>query len=371
MGKTDITEYLFSDKPDKDYLNVTYTATHQDRVYGDRHVINTNDYTSKKQTINTIFSPTPLAAPANSDRVLSTILQKDEMGYPLPIDHNIRILYYGGLKSGKYWRHIENIGFAQIPSPTTYTTYPYAGHFDDPYSASEDINFGLVQEVYYDDNIQPIAVTDNNLVNKYYSTMMQEYTNINSKIVKGMFNVTPSDFKNWDFRKLYWFEDAYFRLQEISNYNPTGESLTECTFLYLTGVPSFTASIIGLDGDDVPFTPDNTGGGTVVLIEGTPSKGTRTSEQPDGNNTIKRGVDIQGKFNYVAYDAHYIKIQGDNNKVWSEVKDIDIQGDNNIIDGGVKNVTLINSNNLHITESNVTYINGVRFTGVISSDHQS
>lgn len=357
MGKTDITEYLFSDKPDKDYLNVTYTAKHQDRVYGDRHVINTNDYTSKKQTISTIFSPTPLAAPANSDRVLSTILQKDELGYPLPIDHNIRILYYGGLKSGKYWRHIENIGFAQIPFPTTYTTYPYAGHFDDPFSASEDINFGLVQEVYYDDNLQPIAVTDNNLVNKYYSTMLQEYTNINSKIVKGMFNVTPSDFKNWDFRKLYWFEDAYFRLQEINNYNPTGESLTECTFLYLTGVPSFTASVIGLDGDDVPFTPDNTGGGTVVLTEGTPSKGTRTSEQPDGNNTTKRGVDVQGKYNYVAYDAHYIKIQGDKNQVWSEAKDIDIQGDNNIIDGGVKNVTLINSNDLHITESDVTYIN--------------
>ena len=371
MGKSDITEFLFTDTPDKDYLNTTYTATHQERVYGDRHVSNTNDYTSKKQTISTIFSPTPLAAPANSDRVLSTILQKDELGYPLPIDHNIRILYYGGLKSGKYWRHLENVSVFQIPNPYTYTTYPYAGHFDDPYNATIDINFGLVQEVYYDDNLQPIAVTDNNLVNKFYSTMLQEYTNVNSKIVKGMFNVTPSDFKNWDFRKLYWFEDAYFRLQEISNYNPTGESLTECTFLYLTSVPSFTPSIIGLDGDDVPFTPDNTSGGTVILTEDTPSKGTRTSEQPDGNNTTKRGVEIQGEYNQVAYDAYYIKIQGEGNKVWSEARDIEIQGDRNIIDGGVKNVTLINTNDLRIEESNVTYINGVRVSDRGVTDHHS
>ena len=156
----------------------------------------------------------------------------------------MRLWYYGGLKDGKAWNHINFVSVFQIPNPTTYTQYPYAGHFDDPFNATEDINFGLVEEVYYDDNINTITVTDNNLVNKYYSKMLQEYTAKESKIVEGMFNVTPNDFKTWDFRKIYFFRGAYFRLQKIEGYNPTGESLTKCVFLYLTNTPDFIPGLI-------------------------------------------------------------------------------------------------------------------------------
>lgn len=359
MGRTDATNYYFHDAPDKDYLNETYTATHQ-RIYGDRRVNNNNDFVTKVKEIKTIFSPTPLAAPENSNRVLSTIIQKDANGFNLPIDHNIRILYYDGLKDGKAWNHINNVSVFQIPLPTTYTQYPFAGHFDDPYNPSEDINFGLVEEVYYDDNIEDITVTDNNLVNKYYSTMLQQYTSPESKIVKGWFNVTPYDFQNWTFNKLYFFENAYFRLQEISNYNPTGEALTECTFLFLPNVPRFSSSPIQVFGEDSASTPSGTGGGTIDLDENVPTKGTKTAQNQDGNNTANRNVDIQGSYNYVAYDAYNIEIQGEGNKVWSEAEDIKIQGDNNIIDGGVKNVTLINTDGLTISKSDVTYINGVK-----------
>lgn len=372
MGKTDASEYYFSDKPDKDYLNETYTKMHSGRIYGDRHVTSTNELVNKVKEIKTIFSPTVLAAPANSTRVLSTIIDKDELGYNKPIDNNIRLLYYDGLKDGRSWNHINyTSGWPQLPLPTVRTQYPYIGHFDDPFNATEDLNWGLVNEVYYDDNQNAITVTDNNLVNKHYSKMLQEYTAKESKIVEGMFNVTPYDFRTWSFRDLYFFRGAYFRLQKINAHNPTGETLTKCTFLYLTNTPSFRATSTGLDGNDVGITPDGTDGGTVVFTENKPTKGTKNSVNPDGNNTANRDVEIQGKYNYVASDAYSVKIQGDNNQVWSEAKDIDIQGDNNIIDGGVKNVTLINTNGLTISESDVMYVNGVRVSDRGVTDHHS
>jgi hypothetical protein len=191
--------------------------------------------------------------------------------------------------------------------------------------------------------------------------MLQEYTAKESKIVEGMFNVTPNDFKTWDFRKIYFFRGAYFRLQKIEGYNPTGESLTKCIFLYLTNTPDFIPGLIELEGDgDELGNPLGTGGGTVDFGEDKPTKGTRTSQNIDYNNTSKRGVEIQGQYNYVAPDSFYVEIQGDRNRVWSEAENIKIQGDNNTIDAGVKNVTLINTSGLTIDESNVTYIDGVK-----------
>jgi len=369
MAKLDAAEFYFSDKEDKDYLNETYTAESNDRIYGDRTVLSTSEIVNGTKEVKTIFSPTVLAAPENSTRVLSTIMQKDDLGYHKPIDNNIRLLYYDGLKDGKAWNHINwTGGWPAIPFGETKVQYPYIGHFDDPYNATEDLNWGLVNKVYYDDNINPITITNNNLVNKYYSKQIQEYTSKESKIVTGMFNVTPNDFKNWSFRDLYWFRSGYFRLQKIEGYNPTGETLTKCVFLYLANTPTFSSGLIGLDGDDTGITPDGTGGGSVTFTEGTPTKGTKTASGTDSNNTGKRGVTVQGKYNYVAVDAYYVDIQGNSNQVWSEAQDIKIQGDNNIIDGGVKNVTLINTDGLTISESDVTYINGVKVdAGSISS----
>lgn len=359
MGKLDASDYFFSYKPDKDYYNEKYTSTWQE-IYGERAVESTNEFVQSEKKTELVFSPTPIVAPPNNDRPVPTIIQVDDQNQPIETDHNIRILYYGGLKPClNTWQHIRPIGgWPYIPDPTTYSTYPYAGHWDDPYNPTEDINFGLVKEVYYDDNLNPITVTNNNLYNKYYSRMINQYTDKDSKIVEGWFNVRPNDFKNWDFSKLYWFENAYFRLQKIENYNPTGNDLTKCVFLYLTDAPEFTSTTIPVIGGSGDVPVGGGGIGTVDDSESKPVKSTKTAINPDNNNTTGKGVFIQGSNNGVANDSYYININGDGNKVFSEAENIDIHGDNNTIEAGVKNVTLINTNGLTIEESNVTYIDG-------------
>lgn len=354
MAKLNVAEYYFSYKQDKDYLNQKYETDH-DRIFGDRYLNNVNDFVNSNQETKIIFSPTPVSAPPNKSRVMPTIIQLDDLGLPKSTDHNIRIWYYGGLKPGEIWT-LE--GEALLNE--TYTTYPYAGHWDDPFNPTEDINFGLVLEVYYDDNINTINVTNNNLVNKYYSQMLQTYTDKDSKIATGWFNVTPTDFREWTFDKLYHFENAFWRLQRIEGYNPTGEDLTKCVFLKLKEVPQFTATSTPATGseDGADFLPGGSGG-DLGFDEVLPSKGTRTSYNPDGNNQANRGVSVMGEDNLVMASAQFVDIQGDNNVVNGGTRNVLIKGSNNIVEPGLNNISLINTDGVTVTEDNITYVNGV------------
>lgn len=361
VGKLDANEYLFTYKQDKDYYNQKYEADWQ-KIYGQRQIDNENDFVNKTKKTELIFSPTPLAAQPNSDRVMSRILELDDQNFPKDVDFNIRILYYGGLKyCYDYWAHTRlQPSWPYILEKDFYQEYPYAGHVNDPYDWDVDINFGLVNELYYDDNLNIITVSNNNLFNLYYYNMIMAYTNEDSKIVTGYFNVQPSDFKNWTFDKFYWFNNAYHRLQKIENYNPTGESLTKCTFLKLEESPDFTGTKDDALGDtDVIVAPNPDD--TIDTTEEKPSLNNGgTKNNTDQNNTSGMGTKIQGSGNFISTKAYQVEIQGDGNKVYDEAKYIKIQGDSNTIDAGITNVTLINSNNLTITESNVTYINGVK-----------
>ena len=89
-------------------------------------------------------------------------------------------MYYGGLKDNfENWLHKSDL----VPD-VSQTQYPYAGHFDDPFNPTLDINFGLVREVFYDDTLEDITVTDNNLYNKYHSKFIREITDKDSKLVE-------------------------------------------------------------------------------------------------------------------------------------------------------------------------------------------
>jgi hypothetical protein len=352
MARLDANDYMFTYKEDKDYLNVKYTASYN-QIYGERRIFNTNDFTTQQKKTELIFSPTPLSAPSGSTRVLSTIIALDDQGQATSTEHNTRILFYGGLKNANTNWQLNGAGF----TPITYTTYPYAGHFDDPFTATEDINFGLVNEVYYDDNITTINITNNNLYNKYYSKMLNEYTDKESKVVTAYFNISPADFRNWTFTKLYYFENAYFRLQKIEGYNPTAQDLTKCEFLYLTNAPNFIPVDFDLNGDNPPVTgPPSTG--SLDDTETKPTKGDNGFKMGDGNNANGKTVTIKGTYNFVASDSYFIDISGDSNYVHSNTKNVSISGDSNTIQAGCENVTLINTSGVTVEKSNVTYLDG-------------
>lgn len=348
-------EYIYQDKEDKDYFNELYQNTYNE-VYGSQTVEVTHDFGQDVKKITSIFSPTPLVGKPDNNRVIPTVLQLKE-GLPVPVNHNPRLLYYGGLKDNyKPWYHKDGYGGSGIYF--TKTKYPYAGHFDDPFNPTLDINFGTVKELYYDDTLEDIVITDNNVFNKFHAKMIREYTDEDTRIIECYVNLKQDEFNNWSFRNFYFFDWSYHRLLSIESFNPLSPETTLCKFLKIKEADIFMPSVGGVDGaGGVPFDNGQTGGsvslsGTVPVVAG--------QARPDGNiGSDGTSSKVKGSDNRIDYSARSISIKGNGNEVQGEASGIDLINSNrNVINAGVRNVTLINSNDLIITESNATYING-------------
>jgi hypothetical protein len=238
------------------------------------------------------------------------------------------------------WLHRDSSGV------TFKTQYPYSGMYDDPYSPTEDIGFNLSNEIYWANVFNNvITFSNNNLYNKYYKKFIEEITDTNSKIVNGYFYLTPSDISNLSFRKQYYFEGQYFRINKVENYNPINP-ITKCEFLKIKEATVFSAS-----------TQTSHGGTQTLGGRRTPTFGQGNGTATNGNSIGNRGITTNGSGNYVSGSVQGVNITGSNNSIFSGARNVIIQGDGNTVKSGLKNVQLINSNNQTVTESNVMYIN--------------
>ena len=245
LGSLKFREFIFKDKADKDYYNEDYENTYNE-TYGQRDYILNNEFLKGTKKIQTVFSPTPLVGHSSNDRVVSEIFKTDSSNNKVNLDQNIRILQYGGLKAtNQSWTHQSNIG-----SDVVRTNYAYAGHLDDPYNPTTDLNWGLPKKIYYNNTFNTVNFTVNGAVNKYWYNYINEISNVNSKEVTAYFNLTSKDISELDFKNLYYFNGDYFRLQKVSDYNPVGKSLTKCQFIKYAEVVNFTDTSFVLNGGE-------------------------------------------------------------------------------------------------------------------------
>ena len=353
MGLLEAAEYIYSYKSDKDKFNQSYEGEFEE-IYGQRSGLIDNDFVKNITKTNLIFSPTPSVGQSSIDMVLPTIIKDDDV-YKAT-DSNIRILYYGGLKASQTaWELKDTFG-----NTYSYNSYPYSGHFDDPFNPTLDINFGLAKRIYYDNTFNPITLTNNNLFNKYHLPALKQIANRDSKLISGHFYLKPSDIQNLSFRYTYYFDNTYFRLYKIENYDPN-KPITKCYFIKLINVNPFTSSTaVANGGDEMIAVGFNDG---VTTTEDIPSLS--YDRASNGNNQGDKSNTVEGSNNRVASSALFIDIKGDGNNVSENTRKIQIiNGNNNIIGSGLENVTLLNSDNLVITESNVSYVGGVKVESV-------
>ena len=333
MGELDAIEYRYQYKEDKDYFNAKYKASY-DENYGTHRKIIENDFLKNVKLTEVIFSPTPLANIGGTDRILSQIITLNATGSISDIKAcNIRILYYGGVKTtANSWTYTS-----AVSGTTTETTYPYSGHVDEPLNPTLDLSFGVPKEVFY----LTADYTNNNLYNKYYGEYIDEISDKNSKIVSAYLNLTPFDIFTLDFRNTFYIDKYHLRLNKISDYNFVDESLTKCEFIRIKKPNPFVSDSITIGGYDAIF---NNGDASPAVL------GTRATPELFGNivaptnvveNTI-RGCVITGTDNYVGDGCENIIM------------------DNCIrcsVPSGVTNVSLRNCTDFVASESNTTYQN--------------
>ena len=339
-------KYIYTYKQDADYYNKKYEASWLD-VYGSRNVYLENDFNKDEHKTELIFSPTPMVGQLDNSRVVSTIIDVDATLQQKTIKSNIRILYYGGMKvSSNNWIH------EAIAGNVYWGEYPYAGHFNNPYTPTIDINFGLPREIYYDNTYGTITITNANLYETYHRKELEQLTDKDSKIFTGYFLLNPVDIANLSFRPSYFFENEYWNIHKVM-YSSSIYQPSKCEFLKLKAVP--TPTII---------TEELIGGLATIGDESTPIM---FEDSLSGNNILSmKSSHVDGLNNFIDKTAMFVDIKGDNNKVFTGSKNITIQGDNNVIESNLQNISLINTSNVTVTQSNTTYINGeVRGSGSV------
>jgi hypothetical protein len=342
MGQLTARNYRFTYRADQDYWNDKYSKKFiqkdHNEIYGEYWLPVENDFLTDTQTIDLIFAPTVMSQYKANALVLPSIRFVDT-NHALATDKTnpkssvIRILYYGGLKTGA-WTHRSLATGTAVD--TLETQYPYAGHFDDPGAPTLDLNFGLTAELYF--TLKDQSITNNNLYNKYYSSHFDEITDKDSKVVEMQLRLNPADINALDFRNEIYIAGQYFRLIEITDYDLVSGRLSLCKFMKAkTGKP-FVSGTHPLNGG----MGGNIGNQRVPLIDYSGISFT-TGILAGLNNSTKDGsVLVTGKGN---------AITGKNVQVFG--------GNGNTIDAS--NVTLINTSGQTISTDGTTWIDGAKY----------
>lgn len=338
MGELDAKTYHFTYKDDADYYNQKYKKDYGFN-YGHKLYSVRNDHRKNERKTEVIFSATPLADRNATDRVVPRIFELSSAGVPTPKTGNIRILYYGGVKTTQFpYNYITSSG-------TTYSqsSYAYAGHLDSVTTPTIDLSFGMPIEVYY----TATAYTDGNLFNRYWKKMVDEITDKDSKIVRGFFHIDAVDIMRLDFRDVYYFERDYYRLNKIIDYNPAEVRPTLCEFIKVKEAPAYvnatgtitggtTDTGIGLD-DVVVYNPrsnENANYNRMFQLQ----SGTDNIINPSA-----MGVIVTGNDNFVGYNDNISIIGSSGVSVLPGVTNVNVIGTyNTILDSTYNNQTIIN-----------------------------
>lgn len=393
--------YLFTYEEDDDWYNDLYLKEHNE-IYGQKVIEIQNDFVTDDNDITLKFSPSPLIKLFETDIVAPTFSTISN-GFTEPYDVNPRVLIYGGMKNTSFDLKFKDVNFNQ---------YPYAGHFDDPYSPNYDINWGQTKEYYYDWGLVP----QDNLYDTYWKNTILDIISPDSHMLIGQLHLTPLDIVKLNIFDTIQVDEVYYKINKLEYDILTEVAKVELfkTFTYLSfpakkitstgnsGVitnpitnptrpwPFATGINVGWGGgyyvyNNAGYSTNGVGGTawgtwtnqTSIGFEGwtykkfnedistsknvgnnTYSKG-KIEKYDINQNTYKKGAwtEIMGKSNYIAPQSLGISIKGNENRVSDRVKNVSIMGNNNFIEAGVENTQVI-GDGLYVTKSNATYING-------------
>lgn len=327
MSELDAKTYIYKYKADKDYWNIKYELKHAE-VFGTQEENIVNDFIQQIQTSESIYSPTHNVANYTLGIAYPKIFDIDG-GNIKRITPNLRVLY------AKIKTTTASITFKEDGgTDLIIQSYGYAGHTDDPFNPTYDLNFGLPKQVYY--SFLGSQFTNNNLFNRFHKPFIDQISDRDSKLVYAYLWLKKTDIESFSFRNKYFIEDeilgdSYYRINKIIDYKNESESV-KCELLKLANVQVFTPELT--DISDIPdYSTERTFPAPLV----TPSKNVNVYSEYPVN--IAASEDI-----VVGQGAKYISIVGSNGIT---------------IAPGVENVSIVNSSELTITENNITYVNNV------------
>ena len=322
--------YIYKYKDDKDKYNEQY-KNNWNETFGTQQIDIENDFQKNDKINEILFSPTPNIANYGLGIAHPRIFKEEQQGGVItkkPIVPNIRLLICGGVKTtiNPYtWKEFGNTDLIT-------SDYLYAGHTDDPFNPTIDLNFGLPKEVYY--AYVNTYFTTNNCYNRFHKQYLENITNRDSRIETKYIWVNAKNIREFSFRRRVFIDGAYWIVNKIENYNPLKETSTKFELVKLLESNVFTPTLI-------PITSS-----TAISAGGDNLAARLNNSISLGNGSINLG-------------KNSISI-GDNNIIPESASNVFIVGDNVTVAENSTNSFIFNGiqsnvyNNLY---SNILYIN--------------
>jgi hypothetical protein len=225
MSELDTKTYKFTYSKDQDYYNELYEQQ-SSRVYGDYTVDFLNDFSTAEKKLELDFAPTPVSDNIITPRIAPFFCDIDTNNAFKPIKVKPRILFTKLLQTpNKFFTITDNPNQAG----TTYSEYLYAGMYDDPLDPTYSLEFGNSNVLYYNTSL---CCPNNNLINQFYLSTLNDITDVNAKLLEAYFHLTPSDINQFDFRDVILIDNSYWRVNTIVDYNPNAIDKTTKVILY-------------------------------------------------------------------------------------------------------------------------------------------
>lgn len=225
MSELNSRYYDFVYTQDSDYYNETYFQKYNES-YADRKEDTKFQFAEERTEVKLIFSPSVLVSRSGDDKLCASIF-KIENNQEVSMDANIRIMQFSYITGKSNW-HIKGVSPSNSNISSTLNSYGYAGHLDNPEIPTNDINFGVPNQVYFTlTNPFPSA----NLFTAFWGDYLAEITSKDSKLLTCYLYLNIVDIYSLDFAQLIYIDGALWRLNKIIDFNPTIPQTTRVELL--------------------------------------------------------------------------------------------------------------------------------------------
>ena len=222
MSELNARYFHYKFKEDNDFYNENYKKKYNES-YGDRIFDTEYDFSKETDSLEVIFAPSVLYQKTGTDKIYPAIYKvSDNNTKENSMDSVIRIMQAKKITGRTSYNILNSSSVLD-----SVTTYGYGGHLDDPFTPTNDINFGVPFEIQFNATTYPAT----NVFNAYHSEYIAEITSKDSKLLTCSALLDTVDIMNLDFSKFYWIDGILFRLNKVDGFNPMEYKTTKISLL--------------------------------------------------------------------------------------------------------------------------------------------
>ena len=222
MSELNARYFHYKFKEDNDFYNENYKKKYNES-YGDRIFDTEYDFSKETDSLEVIFAPSVLYQKTGTDKIYPAIYKvSDNNTKENSMDSVIRIMQAKKITGRTSYNILNSSSVLD-----SVTTYGYGGHLDNPFTPTNDINFGVPFEIQFNASTYPTT----NVFNAYHSEYIAEITSKDSKLLTCSALLDTIDIMNLDFSKFYWIDGILFRLNKVDGFNPMEYKTTKISLL--------------------------------------------------------------------------------------------------------------------------------------------